>query len=156
MDCAFCDKINLDFRKFYENDLFVAMYNLRPFVEGHSIIFPKRHVDSLLKLDEKEKTSLVSFLDRTIFIALKYAEAYQFDLILQEGEMAGQSVPHVHFHVMPRKAGDDVAKSKSEWLQSFQKTENDIRKNLSKEETQRAVDKLRFIAKEYALQLETL
>lgn len=156
MECAFCDKVNTDLRKFYENDLFVAIYNIRPFVDGHSLIMPKRHVDSLLKLNAEEKAGLTSFMDRTVFITLKYADAYQFDVILQEGKAAGQSVAHTHFHVLPRKFDDKIAVSKREWLRDFEIAEHDKKRNISLEETERIVKKLRFIAKEHAIQLGSL
>lgn len=156
MECPFCDTANLSLRKFYENDLFVAIYNLRPFVEGHSLIMPKRHVKSLLELTEKEKNGIMSFIDRVIFIALKYGGAYQFDLISQEGQAAGQSVDHAHFHVLPRKANDSIAQSKKEWLEEFNKNENDVRRNLTREETEKIVKKLRWIAQEHRIQIESL
>ena len=156
MGCPFCDDTNINLRKFYENELFVGIYNLRPFVEGHVLFMPKRHVDSILKLNDAEKKGMMSFADRCVFIALKYAGAYQFDLLLQEGESAGQSIPHAHFHVLPRKFDDKVATSKKEWLAEFGKREKSSRGNLANEETEKIVKRLRFIAKEHAIQLETL
>ena len=156
MDCPFCNKANLALRSFYENERFIAMYNLRPFVEGHVLFMPKRHVDSILKLDEAEKKGLMSFADRCVFIALKYADAYQFDLILQEGESAGQSIPHAHFHVLPRKLGDKIGVSKKEWLSGFSQREQSQHGNLTNEEPDRIVKRLKFIAKEHAIQLDSL
>ncbi len=156
MECPFCDNTNLSLRKFYENDLFIGIYNLRPFVEGHVLFMPKRHVDSILKLSDAEKKGLMSFANRCIFIALKYANAYQFDLILQEGEFAGQSIPHAHFHVLPRRFDDEVGISKKEWLADFSHREKSLRGNLTNEETEKIIKRLRFIAKEHAVQLEAL
>lgn len=155
MECPFCDNTNLSLRKFYENENFIAIYNLRPFVEGHSLVLPKRHVKSLLDLNSQEKTGFMSFLDRVIFISLKYAEAHEFNLILQEGENAGQSIPHAHFHIMPRKLTDKVGKAKKEWLEEFSASENDVRKTITDEETERIVKKMRWIVKEHRIQVES-
>jgi diadenosine tetraphosphate (Ap4A) HIT family hydrolase len=155
MDCSFCDPINLDLRKFYENELFTAIYNLRPFVEGHSLVMPKRHVKSILELNKEERNGLISFLNRCIFVALKYSGAYQFDVVLQEGTIAGHSIGHTHFHILPRKVDDNIGVTKSEWFQEFNKQENNIRRNLTKEETERIVRRLRWIVKEHRIQIES-
>lgn len=156
MECPFCNVANINLRKFYENELFLAVYNLRPLVSGHCLVMPKRHVKSLLELNESEKRGLLSFLDRVIFIALKYADAYQFDLICQEGVSAGQSLDHTHFHVIPRKTDDGIAVAKKEWLEEFNKSERDVRKNLNTEETERIVKRLKLIVREHRIQIEAL
>ncbi len=156
MECPFCDLANLGARKFYENELFIAIYNLRPLVEGHVLVMPKRHVESVFDFNDAEKAGFFSFFDRCAFISLKYSSAYQFDAIMQEGTAAGESVPHAHAHILPRSANDHIAAGKAEWFEKFSENEKDTRRNLPKDEMERIVKRLRFIAKEHAIQLESI
>lgn len=152
MECAFCNVSNINLGKFYENDLFVAIYVIRPVIEGHCLVIPKRHVESFLSLNDEEKKGFAVFVERCTFIALKFSEAYQFDLLLQEGENAGQSVQHMHLHIIPRKKDDVLSKR---WDRIFAEKFENTRPQLTKEETEKAVKKLRFIAKQHAVQLES-
>ncbi len=155
MECPFCDASNLNLRKFYENGLFIALYNIRPVTEGHCLVIPKRHVESFISLNDEEKKGLSSFVGRSIFMALKFANAYQFDLTLQEGKDAGQSVSHTHLHIIPRKK-DDFLSPKTRWLSVPEHDFGSVNPPLTKEETERIVKKLRLIAKEHAVQIETI
>ncbi len=155
MECPFCDERNLGLRKFYENGLFAAIYNLRPLVKGHCLVFTKRHVKSLFELDADEKSGLASFVSRTVFMATKYADAYQFDIIMQEGASAGQSLEHSHLHIIPRRADDHVSLGKKEWLSEFNKNESS-RPGVGTAETMAIVAELKGIAERYRLRLSTL
>ncbi|MCL5009511.1 MAG: HIT family protein [Candidatus Parvarchaeota archaeon] len=156
MECMFCNVINIDSNKFYEDDLFMAIYNIRPVTRGHSLVIPKRHVNGLLSLDEEEKKNIMSFIRKTVFIALKFADAYQFDVTLQEGKDAGQSINHLHFHVIPRKADDELSKYHYWLAKSEHNLENTRTQELAAEDREKALRELRFIAKSHAAQLESL
>ena len=155
MECVFCNKKIIDAEKFYEDEYYYAAYNLRAFLPGHSLVIPKRHVENLTELNKGEKEDLVSFLNRTIFIALKFAETEDYDLVLQQGESAGRSIAHLHFHVIPRKETDKANKSKAEWLSEFNKNEV-YGRNLTEAEMKSAVEKAEGIAKRYSSELKAL
>jgi len=155
MECVFCNKETIESEKFYEDEHYYAIYNLRPFLPGHSLVVPKRHVEDMTGLNQGEREDLVSFLNRVIFIALKFAEADSYDLILQQGEIAGRSIAHLHFHIIPRKEGDKVNQSKKEWLYEFNKNEF-YGRNLTESEMSTAVNKAKSIAKVYDSELRAL
>jgi diadenosine tetraphosphate (Ap4A) HIT family hydrolase len=126
MKCLFCDWRRLKNEMFYETQNFVCLYNLRPVFAGHSLIIPKRHMTTLLKMNENEIEEFPSVV-KLAFVALKKAyRADGFNLVLQEGSAAGASVKHVHFHVLPRHKGDMPART--EWMEYFKKHEFKRRK----------------------------
>ncbi len=155
MECVFCSKTTLKFEKFYEDENFTAIYNIRPVVKGHCLIIPKRHIESMLEMNEKEREDFISFSNKAIFIALKYANASDFDFLLQIGENAGQSVKHMHFHILPRKRNDTLAVNKKEFFQSFAEKENTI-KTLTQNEMITVVNELKEIAEKHKIQINEL
>jgi diadenosine tetraphosphate (Ap4A) HIT family hydrolase len=105
--CPFCDQSILDYQKFYEDDLVVAMCTHRPVFPGHCLIIPKRHIERFEFLSDEETVQIANVIKKvnraveTVFGTSSY-------LILQKnGKEVGQQVPHIHFHYIPRKTGDD-------------------------------------------------
>lgn len=105
--CAFCDPKVLDNQKFYEDDLVIALYQLRPIFPGHFLIIPKRHVERFEMLNEEEIVQIGRAIKKLNKIAEKVFGISSYLLAQKNGIEVGQSVPHVHFHYIPRKVGDD-------------------------------------------------
>jgi len=104
-DCPFCATTIPDLT-FMESDRFRAIVNIAPILPGHSLVIPKRHVESLLALDDAEIAEMVNLSRRAAALLKRAHEADGFDWTIQESEAAGQSVPHLHLHLIPRKKGD--------------------------------------------------
>jgi diadenosine tetraphosphate (Ap4A) HIT family hydrolase len=155
MECPFCQSTILKKESFYEDDFFRAIYNLRPVVKGHCLVIPKRHIEELYQLKENERKDFISFSNKAIFIAEKYSETNEFDFLLQKGENAGQSIKHLHFHIIPRKKNDILKVAKKEFLQTFQKEENSD-KVVSEQEMTKIVSELKSIAEKHRLQINEL
>ncbi|MCL4362574.1 MAG: HIT family protein [Candidatus Parvarchaeota archaeon] len=155
MECVFCSETTLNIEKFYEDENFVAIYNIRPVVKGHCLVIPKRHIESMLELNERERMDFISFSNKAIFIALKYANANDLDFLLQKGENAGQSIKHLHFHIMPRKKNDSLGVNKDKFFQSFAEKENTV-KTLTNNEMKAVVNDLRSIAENHRIQINEL
>ncbi len=155
MECVFCNRLILKKESFYEDSYFIAIYNIRPVVKGHCLVIPKRHVDEMHELNEEERKDFISFSNKAVFIAEKYSGTNEFDFLLQKGENAGQSIKHMHFHILPRKRNDALAVSKWEFFQSFSEKEH-TSKNLSNDEIVPIVKELKDLAEKHRLQLETL
>ncbi|GAB1406053.1 MAG: HIT domain-containing protein [Lentimicrobiaceae bacterium] len=85
---------------------FMAVLNHSPVLPGHLLIIPLKHTDTLFSLSEEEIGRFFNFA-RTItrFITREH-DAQAFDWSLQEGEEAGQSVSHLHLHIIPRRIND--------------------------------------------------
>lgn len=105
MNCPFC----YDGRNpaaFASESGFSALYNLSPILTGHSLVFPERHVRSLFELDEDDLAHFFSFARKVTGFLCGVYKCGAFDWSLQEGTEAGQSVQHLHLHIIPRKPGD--------------------------------------------------
>ncbi len=155
MECIFCNKTIIKRETFYEDDNFVAIYNIRPVLKGHCLVIPKRHITEMYEFNEAERKDFVSFSNKAIFIALKYSDSNEFDFLLQRGENAGQSIKHLHFHIIPRKRNDPLMISKKEFLQSFHEKENSGN-NLTDKELSGIVSELKEIAEKHRLQIDEL
>lgn len=84
-----------------------AFVNLRPIVQGHVLVCPTTIVPHLHELSYEEYTDLWKTV-RVVQAILKetYPDTTAFNVAVQDGAAAGQSVPHVHVHILPRAAGD--------------------------------------------------
>lgn len=105
-NCPFCNQQKLDYQKFYEDDLVVALYTHRPIVPGHSLILPKRHVERFELLTDDEITRIGQVIKKVNKAAEKAFGTATYLLLQKNGQEVGQQVPHVHVHYIPRKAGD--------------------------------------------------
>ncbi len=106
-DCPFCNAKVLDLQKFYEDDLVVALLTHKPIVPGHCLIIPKRHVERFEGLSENELMQIGQVIKKVDMAAQKVFKAKSYLLLQKNGKEAGQTVPHVHFHYIPRQEGDD-------------------------------------------------
>lgn len=97
-----------------------AIVNLRPIVPGHVLVISTRIVRTLSELTDEEYDDLWRSV-RIVQNALeKHYDAGGFNVAVQDGRVAGQSVPHVHVHILPRTAGDferndDIYDSLEDW-----------------------------------------
>ena len=106
---------------FYKTEHSFAFVNLRPIVPGHVLVSPQRVVPLLEDLTEEECMDLFRTVRITQQVLKRhYANSTAFNVAIQDGRAAGQSVPHVHVHVLPRQEGDferndDVYDHLNEW-----------------------------------------
>lgn len=108
-DCIFCDIVKgvAPASVVYSDEKVTAVMDVQPVNPGHVLVIPNVHAASLSQLDEKTGAHLFK-------TAMKIAAAVRrsgvkcdgLNLLLADGEVAGQSVPHVHLHVVPRFVGD--------------------------------------------------
>ncbi|MFO1113053.1 MAG: HIT family protein [Rhodospirillales bacterium] len=102
--CAFCAVA--DTAAFMADGRFLALHNIAPVLPGHSLVIPRRHVASLLELDDDDLAAMMLFARRTTRLLARVFAGDGFDWTVQDGAAAGQTVPHLHLHVIPRHAGD--------------------------------------------------
>jgi diadenosine tetraphosphate (Ap4A) HIT family hydrolase len=106
-ECAFCDTEVLESQKFYEDELVLALYTHKPIFPGHCLIIPKRHVERFEMLSNEEITQIGQVIRRVDQAAQQVFKTSSYLLLQKNGAEVGQTVPHVHFHYIPREAGDD-------------------------------------------------
>ncbi len=103
--CPFC-AVDIAAAAFLDDGLFLALHNIAPVLPGHSLVIPRRHVASLLELEEDELAAMMLFARRATRLLARVFASHGFDWTIQDGAAAGQTVPHLHLHVIPRHAGD--------------------------------------------------
>jgi histidine triad (HIT) family protein len=108
MDCLFCKIISgeIPSYKIYEDDFAYAFLDIYPTSEGHTIVLPKKHFQRFTEMSEEEASSLFASVNRVAKAVEKALDVPGSNIGLNNGEVAGQSVPHVHVHIIPRRAKD--------------------------------------------------
>lgn len=119
LNCPFCNSDN-QLLAFASADNFKAIYNLSPILPGHCLVIPERHVTSLFELNEEEISSFFSFARKVTAFICEVFKCDAYDWSLQEGSEAGQSIDHLHLHIIPRKP-DDLSDS-GEWYGLLQQS----------------------------------
>lgn len=104
-DCSFCSPEILKSVIARDGD-FLAVYNISPILPGHSLIIPRYHVRSLLDLSDDEVSAMVRFSRMVVRNLMRIFSSDAFNWTIQEGAAAGQTVPHLHLHLIPRSDGD--------------------------------------------------
>ena len=103
--CAFCDMKGE--RVVSENSLAYVVRDLFPATPLHSLIIPKRHVADFFELTGAEDNAVMALLRQTKFdIVSKDKDVEGFNMGINNGQVAGQTVFHVHIHLIPRRRGD--------------------------------------------------
>ena len=107
--CIFCKIINGEIPSFkiYETDDLVAFLDISQATKGHTLIVPKKHFDNFLAVDEETLKKVVVAQKEVAKILSNKLGTDAFNFVNNCGSVAGQSVMHVHFHVIPRYEDDD-------------------------------------------------
>ena len=114
-NCIFCKIANGEFSSYtlYEDDDFRVIFDINPATKGHALILPKEHYKNLFELDDETAA-------KALVVAKKVATALSnelgcdgFNLLQNNGELAGQTVFHFHIHLIPRYKDDSFSFSTS-------------------------------------------
>ena len=103
--CPFCSDGIAD-AAFHADAQFLALHNIAPILPGHSLVIPRRHVARLFDLPDAEFAAMMLFARGAARVLGRAFAAGGFDWTIQDGAAAGQTVPHLHLHVIPRHEGD--------------------------------------------------
>ena len=104
-DCLFCKIISgeIPSNKVYEDELCFAFYDIAPLAPTHFLVVPKKHLASAAEIGE-EDAALVGHIYAVIAkLAKELGFAEGFRVVTNCGERAGQTVHHLHFHVLAGK-----------------------------------------------------
>ncbi|CAD7973404.1 unnamed protein product [Amoebophrya sp. A25] len=136
---------------FFETALSYGLVNLKPILPGHVLVIPKRVVPRFADLEEKEVSDLYLAVHRIGSVVEKEYNAAGLNIAQQDGVAAGQSVPHVHVHILPRSAGGDFEKPDQvhkeiqnskigEALKKAEAPDGDVKANTSSDKTSKPED----------------
>lgn len=99
--CDFCDKNILDVQKVIENNQFILIYPKKPIIENHLIIITRAHISDLVDLENNDWLGF-SEMFNLVLMYYKGLKIDGYNLFVNVGKKAGQSVAHIHWHVLPR------------------------------------------------------
>ena len=102
--CAFC-ALPLG-RVLDENATAIVIRDGYPVSPGHTLLIPKRHTGSFFDLSEQERGELLTLLDRAKLVLDDEFQPQGYNIGINDGTAAGQTVPHLHVHLIPRFDGD--------------------------------------------------
>ena len=103
-NCPFC---SIDERRIIlENKTVMAIRDGFPVSPGHALIIPKRHIASFFETNKDEREAIVEALEQSKRILDKEFSPDGYNIGINDGIMAGQTVMHLHLHLIPRYKGD--------------------------------------------------
>lgn len=109
-DCIFCAIAAGEIPSFkvYEDDLVLAYLDINPFTKGHTLVIPKAHSAGLLDTGDDVLAAVVARVKKVAAHLKATLPCDGFNILQNNGEAAGQTVHHIHFHIIPRYAGEPL------------------------------------------------
>lgn len=110
-DCIFCAIADGEIPSFkvYEDELVVAYLDINPFSKGHTLVIPKAHFTGIADTPDEILAAVIARVKK-VAVQLKSAlKCDGFNILQNNGAAAGQTVMHVHFHIVPRYGAEPVA-----------------------------------------------
>lgn len=99
-DCPFCNEANL--KIVLQNEAAVAVYDLYPQSKGHMLVILKRHVPTYFEATPQELQQMNDLLFEAKSLLDKEFNPDGYNVVSNVGKVAGQMVPHLHIHLIPR------------------------------------------------------
>ena len=135
-NCIFCKIASgqIPCHKVYENDHVLAFMDIGPVSDGHVLVISKVHFSRLDQMSPEAAAAIGKVLPAISRAVQKSMDAEGYNLLCNNGSVAGQVVEHVHFHVIPRNSGDGLFKQWPSYQYEEGKAEaivEKIRQNLS-------------------------
>ena len=103
-DCVFCAIAAGEIPSFkvYEDDLVLAYLDINPFTKGHALVIPKAHSANLLETSDETLAAVIARVKKVAAHVKAALPCDGFNILQNNGEAAGQTVHHLHFHIVPR------------------------------------------------------
>jgi histidine triad (HIT) family protein len=120
-DCVFCAIAagEIPSLKVYEDDLVLAYLDINPFSKGHTLVIPKEHSTGMLDTPDETLAVLAARVKKVAAHLKAALPCDGFNILQNNGKAAGQTVMHIHFHIVPRKNGERLV---------FENTSGDMEK----------------------------
>lgn len=130
--CIFCKIINQEIPCYqvYEDEETLAFLDIRPVNPGHTLVVPKTHVASLEEISARELQGLILTVKKIGQMLKTKLNIPGYNIVLNNDPVAGQEIPHLHFHVIPRHPHDNL-KLFPQAEQTVEAAENILKKLLN-------------------------
>lgn len=110
-NCIFCKIANgeIPANVVYEDNDFIAILDLSPATKGHILLIPKQHASNLLELPDDIASKVLPVAKKIVNAQKEVLSFNNFNLIQNNGRIAGQTVEHFHLHLIPRYSIDEIS-----------------------------------------------
>lgn len=125
-ECLFCKMAlgQIPVIKIYEDDVVLSFLDIGPISDGHSLVIPKQHYEEIHNCPADVLAQVASKIGKIAGAIVAAMNADGYNVMSNNGRAAGQVIDHLHFHIIPRKAGDGIF---NRWL-SYKYKEGQIEK----------------------------
>ena len=109
-NCIFCKIINKELPSYevYSNDYVYAFLDINPVNYGHTLVVPKKHYENLEEITEEDLKELIIAVKKIGKAIKDGLNVSGYNIGINNGSVAGQIVPHLHFHIIPRFENDGI------------------------------------------------
>lgn len=107
--CVFCDIVNkkIPSRVVYEDQEVLAILDISQTTKGHTLVMPKKHYQNILEIPDQELAYIIKVTKDLAAKIMAKLNAAGFNILVNTNPKAGQSVMHLHFHIIPRYDEND-------------------------------------------------
>lgn len=104
MDCLFCKIVNKELPAYIidEDESAVAVLDVNPRAPGHSMVLTRRHAENILDLPDGEFAEVFKFVKKTTGLIQEALKPDGFTIGINHGRVSGQTIDHLHIHILPR------------------------------------------------------
>jgi len=108
--CVFCKIIKgeIPSHKVYEDENFIGFLDINQVVEGKTLLVSKKHYETILDLPNELSEEMIKGIKEISKKLIKESKAEGFNLLINTYKVAGQTIPHMHVHILPRKKDDGL------------------------------------------------
>jgi len=126
-DCIFC-KIcagELPATKVYEDQDVIAFMDIAPVSKGHTLVIPKEHSDPITGTPDETLAKLIAVAKKIVDAQIRGLDADGVNVTQANGKAAGQIIPHIHFHIIPRYNTSENTKN---WVPGKYENQDEMQK----------------------------
>ena len=107
-DCLFCKIVSgtISVRTIIQNEKAMAFLDAFPLTSGHTLVIPKSHYSKIQDMSKEDVMATFEIVWRTVRAVEIGSDANASIIAIHNGREAGQEIPHIHVHIVPRKRGD--------------------------------------------------
>jgi len=109
-DCIFCKIIKgeIPSKKYYEDDNFLAVFDINPISEGHFVVFSKNHYSNTQEMPEQEWQKICILARNLAEKHIKKIKADGYNFLINQGDAASKIAHRAHIHIIPRRFNDGL------------------------------------------------
>lgn len=109
-NCIFCNIVRkkAPASVIWEDDKTLVFLDIRPLIDGHTLIIPKQHYETVYEIPDDLLSNVYQLVKRTAVVLKNTLKADGISTIQQNGHAAGQEIFHLHVHVVPRYEGQKL------------------------------------------------